>query len=226
MDDQLTELLNDYAKDVIDEQDTDESRQNIIIFASLLWLLRADTTLEKNKAIAGIDFQPNSSIYDDYINNLESSLDNYANRLNDKARYWARKIAEEYPELPLYEQNELLFETLKQLPELEEYQAERLARTEFHNISQLADIDVVNQIVEVYGERLIIKKRWKAWSGACDICKALDGKTIGYDEPFLLQGQAVDLGDGKFVIHNYSDQLTATAHPNDFCSLEWIIESY
>ncbi|MHC5215205.1 structural protein [Enterococcus sp. LJL128] len=226
MEEELTELISLYASDIVNEQETDGSLENILAFVALLWLIRADGTVEKNKTIAPFEFQANSQMFQDYRLSFEQLLDGYRDRLQFITQELAALIANEYPDLSFYEQQELLRIALENIPQQERYQAERLAKTEIHNIYQLADIDVVSQLLAVYGERLSVKKRWKAWSGACAICKALDGTTVNYDEPFIFEGQSIDLGDGKFYTHNYKEQLTATAHPNDQCIIEWIIESY
>lgn len=58
-------------------------------------------------------------------------------------------------------------------------------------------------------------KRWLCAPGCCDRCRALDGKTVKLDEPFIvLPG----------VPAAYAVVMTGgTLHPNDRCSTEYIL---
>lgn len=98
----------------------------------------------------------------------------------------------------------------------------RLKLTELGNIKQTAQLEVV-QYLQANDYNVRIMKRWVAHSGACEVCQALNGITIPIDEPFLVNGQIVELADGKEFIYNYIDRSVAIAHPNDQCYIEFII---
>ncbi|GCF92493.1 hypothetical protein NRIC_03840 [Enterococcus florum] len=99
---------------------------------------------------------------------------------------------------------------------------ERLKVTEMGNIKQTVQLEVVAYLQAMdYNVRIF--KRWVAHSGCCDVCKALNGTTIPIDQPFLVNGQTVELASGKEFIYNYIDRGVAIAHPNDQCYIEFIL---
>lgn len=100
---------------------------------------------------------------------------------------------------------------------------ERINNTETVNVKQIAQLQVV-AYVQDQDKAAKIYKQWVAHSGACDICKALDGTKIPVDEPFLVNGQVIELSDGGEFIYDYIDRDVAIAHPNDQCGIEFIIE--
>lgn len=98
----------------------------------------------------------------------------------------------------------------------------RLKLTELGNIKQTAQLEVV-QYLQANDYNVRIMKRWVAHAGACEVCQALNGVTIPIDEPFLVNGQVVELASGKEFIYNYIDRSVAIAHPNDQCYIEFIL---
>lgn len=99
----------------------------------------------------------------------------------------------------------------------------RLNTTEAGNLKQIAQLQVVKS-VQQNTPAARIYKRWRTNSAnPCEICRALNGTTIPIDEPFLVNGQIVELSNGEEFIYNYIDRSIAIAHPNDQCSIEFII---
>ena len=44
------------------------------------------------------------------------------------------------------------------------------------------------------------------------MCRAMDGVTVALDEPFMYQGQVVELSSGERYINNYAAMDTPNAH--------------
>lgn len=97
--------------------------------------------------------------------------------------------------------------------------------TEQKNLRQLAELNVAQSLIDS-GKPVSIYKRWVAHEsdGACDICSALDGTVLPIDEPFLVNGQIIQLGNGTEFIYKFIDRYAAVAHPNCRCEIETIIE--
>lgn len=97
-----------------------------------------------------------------------------------------------------------------------------LVDSESSNILQLAQLDVA-LIAKKRNNAVKIYKTWHAHPDCCDLCGQLDGTTKLIDEPFLVNGQIVEMANGEEVIYDYIDRLVAIAHPNDRCWIEFSI---
>jgi len=102
---------------------------------------------------------------------------------------------------------------------------EAIRRTEEKILKQTADLEVTNALLE----KDSTARAYKTWhtSGlqeTCDVCKALDGVTIPIDEPFLVNGQIIELGDGKEFIYTYETRYAASAHTNCNCYITITIQ--
>lgn len=98
----------------------------------------------------------------------------------------------------------------------------RLINTETQALGQLAKITVAHEL-ETQNGNIKIMKRWVANPNCCPICRALDGMILPLDQPFLSNGQVVELEEGKSYTYGYADRLSAVAHPNDRCSIEFVV---
>ena len=99
----------------------------------------------------------------------------------------------------------------------------RILNTDGKKAKELAQIETAKHLTRLDRSKKI-RKRWKAFSGCCVVCRAMDGVTVALDEPFMYQGQVVELSSGERYINNYAAMDTPNAHPNDKCSIEFIIE--
>ena len=102
---------------------------------------------------------------------------------------------------------------------------EAIRRTEEKILKQTADLEVTNALLE----KDSTARAYKTWhtSGlqdSCDICKSLDGVTIPIDEPFLVNGQIIELGDGTEFIYTYETRYAASAHTNCNCYITITIQ--
>lgn len=93
-------------------------------------------------------------------------------------------------------------------------------QTETNNVLQMAELKVAN-IVQVINPNIIFYKRWVARLDACPICQTLArNPPIPIDQPFLYNGEVVELENGDEFIYKYIDRFVAIAHPNDRCRIE------
>lgn len=98
-----------------------------------------------------------------------------------------------------------------------------IERSETDNSQQQAQYGVVLELQRQHPEYEIFKQ-WIAYPGCCNICLELSRRPpIPLNEPFLVSGNQVDLPDGKVFIYDYVDRFVAVAHPNDRCSIDYII---
>lgn len=99
----------------------------------------------------------------------------------------------------------------------------RIEETELSNAKQMARLQVAQEI-QSKNTAAKIYKRWVARPGCCEVCRALNGTVKPIDEPFLINGQVVELEGGKSFTYGYIDRNVAIAHPNDRCTVEFFIE--
>lgn len=99
----------------------------------------------------------------------------------------------------------------------------RIYNTEKKRAKELAKIETAKQY-EIANPQKRIMKRWVAHKDCCEICLALDGTTVGLNESFMYLGQVIELGSGKLFANNYEQMMTPNAHPNDKCTIEFIVK--
>lgn len=153
------------------------------------------------------------SVLMDYAQELIQTLDGMRTRVLAKAE----KEKEEYGRMTDDELHAVLIDYINN-------QYKRIEETETSNVIQFAQILVADRFqkdnpgAEIY-------KRWIANPDCCPICKALsEQEPIPLDEPFLVNGQRVELPDGKVFIYDYVDRLMCIAHPNDRCRIQFILQ--
>jgi len=94
------------------------------------------------------------------------------------------------------------------------YEANRIAITENNRIAQFVALYLSTKLSE---KGYTITKTWRAVIDAntCPMCESLNGKTIGYHEYFLKDGESYG-----GVVYGYTDSIAAVAHPNCRCTIE------
>lgn len=154
---------------------------------------------------------------------IQSWIDSYTAYLYEILMGMRQRIQEK--------QNELQYEYGNDyIPYLREYfvqQYNRVLYSELVDAKQLGQI-IVSTALQTkaleQGINMQVYKTWRAFPDCCPICAALAGTTIPITEPFLVNGQRVDVGNGKTFIYDYVDRYVAFAHPNDRCWIELSIE--
>jgi len=94
--------------------------------------------------------------------------------------------------------------------EMKGYRAERLARSETARSGNTAAVDAYKQTGFVTG------KQWHT-NDPCPYCAEFDGKIIGLDETFAVEGQ--EIGDGKSTLEVYQDTEEPPLHLNCKCDV-------
>lgn len=102
---------------------------------------------------------------------------------------------------------------------------DRLEITETNNAMQLGQLEAAATARE-QNSAIKIYKRWvsRLDTKTCELCKAMHGTVKPIDEPFLVNGQVIELTDGKEFVYKYIERLVAIVHPNDRCRIEFFIE--
>jgi HK97 family phage portal protein len=93
--------------------------------------------------------------------------------------------------------------------EIEDFRAERIARTESHTVINEALADSFYQS----GFKKIV---WKVNPGACKFCQSMAGKEVTIGQPFIVQGDSVKVGEDTFVA-DYTNVKYCNLHPNCAC---------
>lgn len=113
---------------------------------------------------------------------------------------------------------------LNQMPELDGYRAERLARSEVHRTQGRASVESMMQIKDQTG--FTIKKTWRVrGSNPCEWCRALDGTTVDVDQNFINKGDTVTGVDGGTFTNDFVGAESADLHPNDECQIEYEVSA-
>lgn len=164
------------------------------------------------------DFILTEQRLDDYRSYLTQVADSYS-ELTTKS---IREILEtaEIDGLPSAEIKKKLLE----LPELERYQAQRLARTETVRAEGNGSLFSMEQIQAETGVDMY--KVWNLSDNACPTCVAIEaesGRKL-ISEPFLPIGGSVVTSDDKIIVNDFVDMETADGHPNCRCYLTYEIE--
>lgn len=100
---------------------------------------------------------------------------------------------------------------------------ETIEATEQGNAIQMGQLSAITALQDQRCDIRIFKE-WVAHPDCCEICKKLNGTILPIEAPFLVDGQVVELPEGKEFVYQYIDRLIAIAHPNDRCHVEFIIE--
>lgn len=100
------------------------------------------------------------------------------------------------------------------------YRAEMIARNEVVNGEREGALQSAKDIAGQYG--LTINKVWVTEPDACDICSAMDGRTVGVEEKFFTNNEI--LTGGIQLVNDYASGDTPDAHPNCRCSFKFEVE--
>ena len=91
--------------------------------------------------------------------------------------------------------------------------SERIARTETTAASNYGALAAYEQ------SPVVTAKEWYAQPGACEFCRALNGKVVTLNTDYLKVGQTLEGVDGGRYIVNYENISFPPAHPNCECAL-------
>lgn len=117
---------------------------------------------------------------------------------------------------------EQLATNLRDIMKTDEWRVQRLARSEEHRANTLAQVDSMSALQAETGIKIV--KKWVALPDACDYCKEMDGKKENVDNPFLVLGGEINLGDNGTFLNDFMDVEAAELHPNCRCELHFEME--
>ncbi len=173
------------------------------------------------KEIAGVLKNGGFHMTEDFAERLQKRTETLVNRFQGHAK---EVVAETLN--PLREKALSASEIKQALQEvMPRARAETIARNETTYAFRAGHLENDKYIAQKYHLRL--KKIWRCHPGACDICKAMDGKEVEIDEAFP---DSVEDADGiryswEHDSWNDGGQITS-AHVNCRCYPETIVEGY
>lgn len=120
-----------------------------------------------------------------------------------------------------YKEGESIGKLRKRIEEVydtaKKMRSERVARTETIASSNEAALEAYKQSPVVSGQE------WTTEAGACEYCKALDGKIVGLETNFANVGESIsatdDNGNDISMVVDYGDLEHPPLHPNCECSI-------
>lgn len=184
----------------------DEAYELLLLFLAY-FLSRYDDALAEASEKWNVEIPEPNTVRMDYAVYVTELIIGFRVRARDKALDLMRGDPDEFKET---------------LEDYIEKDFARLDRTEQEVAEQTAQLQAADKAVELTDDTALYKT-WRARPNCCAICDALDGTTIPVDEPFLVNGQIVELANGKTFIYKYKDRTIAIAHPNCRCWVEFSI---
>lgn len=149
----------------------------------------------------------------DYKKHLTGIVEEYLNGTRSSINEAARAVAE------IGGSKQDIKDAINQVKMVEQWKADRIARTEEHRATQDARIQAVKQLGERTGAKFV--KVWKRdpLSNSCEFCIAMDGTERELDQPFIGFGETIHGEDGGLLTNTYEEAEWAQAHPNCRCKL-------
>lgn len=109
---------------------------------------------------------------------------------------------------------------LRNIMDTDEYRVVRLARTETNYSQQMGGLEGMRQIQDESG--VTLRKVWNtSRADACEYCRALNGTSIGLDDPFVKLDETVTGVDGGVLLNDWRIREETTLHPNCSCYLTY-----
>lgn len=114
---------------------------------------------------------------------------------------------------------------LNQLPEVQGWRAERIARTETVRAEGQGSLYAMENIQTQTG--VTLNKVWNVSDGSdpCEYCRAMNGTEKPVDQSFITVGGTIEGVDGGMLINDFVDVEVASAHPNCSCYLTYEVVS-
>lgn len=199
-------ITQEQLYDFVTTDSEDEAYELLLLI--LAYLLSAyDNALKEAAEEWNVEITEPDTVREDYAIYVISLLTNFRERARQKALDLMSEDVDDYTA------------ALKRFIEIG---FNAIERTERENAQQTAQLHAVVIAAYVIGNAEIYKT-WRARPNCCSICAALDGITVPIDTPFLVNGQMIDLADGKTFIYKYKERQIALAHPNCGCWVEFSI---
>ena len=207
------------------DEDDDEYKNKLLAVLAPILAIRGQREYQRGEQMfleAGIDatglvgWEMTEAMQNRYSNYLGNVANSYNADTADKIR---RTLSEAQAEgLPVGE----IRAKLNQLPEAEGYRAERLSRSEVHRTQGKGSVEAMREIQEQTGYK--VEKIWRVGGpDPCEFCLAMDGTVVGVDENFIDLNQTITGTDGGEYTNTFTEEDTASAHPNDQCRIEYRI---
>lgn len=113
-----------------------------------------------------------------------------------------------------------LADNLRNIMNTDEWRVQRLALSETHRATSMADLDAMAQLQDEAGVKFA--KTWRvnpATTNHCGDCEAMNGQTVPLDDAFIELDEDFPTGRSN----GFVDVESADAHPNCTCYLQFSI---
>ena len=158
-----------------------------------------------------------------YTQRLATILESYDNQITTAIRGQLANIYNEVSATGRPMRRDVIIERIKQVSDLDEWRAERIARTEENYARQLSQIDAMLDIKNKLNIKIM--KKWICLgSNPCEFCQSMNGSVEELDKPFVPFMGTIEGKDGGIMFNNYAPMESANAHPNCNCKLDFILE--
>lgn len=158
-----------------------------------------------------------------YMQRLATILDSYDNQITTAIRGQLANIYNEVSATGRPMRRDVIIERIKQVSDLDEWRAERIARTEENYARQLSQIDAMIDIKNKINIKIL--KKWICLgSNPCEFCQSMNGSVEELEKPFVPLMATIQGVDGGIMFNNYAPMESANAHPNCNCKIDFILE--
>lgn len=158
-----------------------------------------------------------------YAQRLATILESYDNQITNAIRGQLSAIYQEVSATGRPMRRDVIIEKIKQVADIDEWRAERIARTEENYARQLSQIDAMIDIKQKLNIKIL--KKWVCLGGnPCEFCQSMNGTVEELEKPFVGLMETITGTDGGIMFNNYAPMESANAHPNCNCRLDFILE--
>ena len=158
-----------------------------------------------------------------YMQRLATILESYDNQITTAIRGQLANIYNEVSATGRPMRRDVIIERIKQVSDLDEWRAERIARTEENYARQLSQIDAMIDIKQKLNIKIL--KKWICLGvNPCEFCQSMNGSVEELEKPFVPLMATIQGVDGGIMFNNYAPMESANAHPNCNCKIDFILE--
>ena len=158
-----------------------------------------------------------------YMQRLATILESYDNQITTAIRGQLANIYNEVSATGRPMRRDVIIERIKQVSDLDEWRAERIARTEENYARQLSQIDAMIDIKNKINIKIL--KKWICLgANPCEFCQSMNGSVEELENPFVPLMGTIQGVDGGIMFNNYAPMESANAHPNCNCKIDFILE--
>lgn len=203
------------ALDPLDAADADLYAQEVLSIVTPLMTAEGMKQFILSRTITGIDPTELSafSLDETQVKRYRKYLTGVAKGYSEDTEKHIKEVLKDGIENKLPAQE--VKKNLANIMNTDEWRVKRLALTETNRAGNTGSIYAMEQVQKE--AKVKINKVWVAQGGACEYCRALDGKSVGVDEVFVEKDGEIEGADGGKMKNTFGHMDVPTAHPNCSC---------